>query len=412
MINSILRRIPLFSTLPPAELDALVASLSEKTYPAQSVLIQEGERGDKFYIVLDGQIAILKAMGSDDERLLGLRGVGEFIGEMSLLNRDGLRTASARVHTDARVLEMTRANFDALLTRVPTIAYEMLRVLSARLDEAHNNAIAELMERNRELAEAYAELQAAQEQIIEKEILDRELVQAKEIQESMLPKTLPSLERFEIGARMVPARMIGGDFFDIFSLDSDSLGIAVGDVSGKGIPAALFMALTTRLLKAEARPGVSPEKTLLRVNQHLLEMNTRGMFVTLLYGVLNQKTREIVCVRAGHEYPLMWDDDRRPIQIAHDRGNPLGIFHSPLLDIQKFTLPQGSTLLLYSDGVTEAYNEEEELFGVECIEAIVPDLLKNSAQKICNLILERLNVYHGDLPQSDDITVLTLKAIA
>ena len=173
MINSILSAIPLFSTLPPTELDALAASLSDKKYPAQTVLLSEGECGDKFFIVLDGQIAILKAMGSDDERLLGLRGVGEFIGEMSLLNRDGRRTASARVHTDARLLEMTRADFDALLTRVPTIAYEMLRVLSARLDEAHNNAIAELMERNRELAEAYAELQAAQEQIIEK-VTDRE----------------------------------------------------------------------------------------------------------------------------------------------------------------------------------------------------------------------------------------------
>jgi len=410
MVNSFLSAIPLFSTLPPTELDALAASLNEKIYPAQTVLLSEGECGDKFFIVLDGQIAILKAMGSDDERLLGLRGVGEFIGEMSLLNRDGRRTASARVHTDARLLEMTRADFDALLTRVPTIAYEMLRVLSARLDEAHNNAIAELMERNRELAEAYLELQAAQEQIIEKEILDRELVQAKKIQESMLPKTLPILKSFEIGARMIPARMIGGDFFDIFPLDSDSLGIAVGDVAGKGIPAALFMALTTRLLKAEARPGVSPEKTMLRVNQHLLEMNSRGMFVTLLYGVLKQKTGEFTYARAGHEYPLIWDFNRTLISIDHDRGNPLGLFNTPLLDLQEIKLPRGSTLLLYSDGVTEAYNDEEKLFGMECIEALIPDLLENSAQDICDQLLVKLDIYQGNLPQSDDITLLALKA--
>lgn len=410
MIKSIISRIPLFSTLPPEELDALVASLSEKVYPAQTVLFREGECGDKFYIVLDGQIAILKAMGSKDERLLGLRGVGDFIGEMSLLLQNGRRTASVRVHKDARLLEMTRAEFDALLNRVPTIAYEMLRVLSARLDEAHNKAIADLTKRNRELAEAYAELRAAQEQIIEKEILDRELVQAKEIQESMLPKALPSLENFEVGARMVPARMIGGDFFDVFSLDSDSLGIAVGDVSGKGIPAALFMALSIRLLKAEAHPDVSPEKTMLRVNQHLLEMNTKGMFVTLLYGILKQKTSEFTYVRAGHEYPLMWDQKHRLIPIDHNRGNPLGLFHSPLLDIQEIKVPRGSTLLLYSDGVTEAYNEEEKLFGMECIESIVPDLLENNAQTICDQILSKLNIYQGNLPQSDDITLLALKS--
>lgn len=110
MFKSIISRVPLFSTLPSAELDALASSLSQKVYPAQTVLFREGECGDKFYIVLDGQIAILKAMDSKNERLLGLREVGDFIGEMSLLNQEGRRTASACVYTDARLLEMTRAD--------------------------------------------------------------------------------------------------------------------------------------------------------------------------------------------------------------------------------------------------------------------------------------------------------------
>src|SRR3972149_6424305 len=138
MDKSIIKRVPLFSSLPSTELDLLAAELKERRYPAKTILFREGEHGDKFYIVLDGQIEVLKAMDSTSERLLALRGPGEFIGEMSLLNRDGLRTASARVHSQSRLLELTRANFDDLLARKPTIAYEMLRVLSARLQEAHN----------------------------------------------------------------------------------------------------------------------------------------------------------------------------------------------------------------------------------------------------------------------------------
>jgi len=187
------------------------------------VLFREGEYGDRFYIVVEGQIAILKALDTPNERFLAIRGPGEFIGEMSLLNPDGLRTASVRLHSDARPLEMTRGDFDALLGREPTIAYEMLRVLSNRLRQAHNESIRELKEKNRRLAEAYANLKAAQQQIIQKEILERELLQAREIQESMLPRELPIFEGFDLGARMLPAHMVGGDFFDVIPLDSDNL---------------------------------------------------------------------------------------------------------------------------------------------------------------------------------------------
>src|SRR2546421_644278 len=136
MDTALLKHVPLFVSLPPNELAELAASLHESRYPAGAVLFREGEHGDRFYIVLDGQIAIIKALGSDDERLLGLRGAGEFVGEMSLLSQDGLRTASVRVDGGARVLELTRADFDALLHRYPLLAYEMLRVLSTRLRES------------------------------------------------------------------------------------------------------------------------------------------------------------------------------------------------------------------------------------------------------------------------------------
>ena len=116
MDTALLKHVPLFVSLPPSELADMAVSLQETRYPAGAVLFREGDYGDRFYIVLDGQIAIVKALGSDDERLLGLRGAGEFVGEMGLLNQDGLRTASVRVESDARVIELTRADFERCCT--------------------------------------------------------------------------------------------------------------------------------------------------------------------------------------------------------------------------------------------------------------------------------------------------------
>ena len=410
MDKSLIRQVPLFSTLPPAEIDALAAELQEVDYPAETVLFKEGEYGDKFYIVADGQIEIIKAMDTPNARLLAIRGTGEFIGEMSLLNRDGLRTASARTHTDVRLLEMTRAEFDGLLHREPTIAYEMLRVLSTRLRHAHNESIRDLKEKNRKLAEAYANLKAAQEQIIEKEILERELSQARGIQESMLPRTLPNFAGYQLGARMVPARAVGGDLFDLIPLGSDKLGIVVGDVSGKGVPAALFMALTTSLMRAEARRASSPRRVLNQVNRLLLEMNAQGMFVTMLYGILQGKTREFVYVRGGHEIPLVWDKNGTIVPLEMGSGQPLAILPSPILEPQTLTIPQGGIMLLFTDGVTEARDPQGSFFDETGLESQVPNLLDKSAQEVCDYLIQVLMDYQSTSPQADDITLVTVRA--
>ena len=409
MSESLIGRAPLFAGLPSDELAALDATLQRTSIPAQTVLFREGDRGDHFYVVLDGQIAILKAMDSPDERLLALRGTGDFVGEMSLLNWDGLRSASARVQTDVDVLIFTRAEFDALLHRQPTLVYEMLRVVSTRLRQAQDAAIHDLQEKNRRLEQAYADLQAAQAQIIEKETLERELRLACEIQQSMLPQTLPHMPGLDLGARMLPARIVGGDFYDVVALDSDRLGIAIGDVAGKGMPAALFMALTCSLLRAEAARLTSPEKVLQRVNQHLLGMNAAGMFVTVLYGILDRATREFAYVRAGHELPLIWDMTGTILTPAHGIGHPLAFFPDPLLDVQTVCLPPGGALLLYTDGVTEAMDTQGALFELSRLQAFVCGSQATSAQGLCDDLVQVLMTYHGASPQADDITVLAVR---
>ena len=406
----LLQHVPLLGSLPPGELADIAATLREQRYPAGAVLFHEGDYGDRFYIVLSGRIEIVKALGTADERLLGLRGAGEFVGEMSLLSRDGLRTASVRVYEDARVLELTRADFDALLHRHPLLAYEMLRVLSIRLRESHDLAIRDLHEKNERLAQAYADLQAAQALIIEQETLERELRLARETQESMLPRALPRMAGFDIGARMVAARQVGGDFYDVIPLGPDRLGVVIGDVSGKGMPAALFMALVSSLLRVEAQRNDTPEQVLRVVNQHLLSHDARSMFVTVLYGVLCRDSGEFAFVRAGHELPLLLGAGGERLTPEMGRGHPLGLFPAPLLDAQTVRLPPGGTLLLYTDGVTEAMDACDELFGSQRIVEAVRGARDASAQQLCDRLVQAVADYHGPAAQADDITLLAVRA--
>ena len=381
--HALLQKVPLFADLSPVGIEALTDLLQEKAYPTQTVLFEEGDHGDRFYVVETGEITIIKAMDTPQERVLAVRGAGEFIGEMSLLSHEGARTASARVEAGSRLLEMRRADFDAFLHRVPAIAYEMLAVLSDRLDEAHNASIRDLTEKNRQLEEAYASLKAAQQQIIEKEILERELEQARQIQQSMLPARLPKIKGYDLGAGSEAARMIGGDFYDFIPLGADRLGLVIGDVSGKGVSAALFMAQTLSLLQVQARLHREPVRVLRDVNQELLDRNTSDMFVTLLYGILHLSSGQLVYARAGHLPPALWDRDGSALSTPLGRGQILGVLPNIELERMSLTIPPGGILLLYTDGVTEAQNPQGAFLDEAGLYSWVPSHLSQPAQSLC-----------------------------
>ena len=408
-VPSTIGSVPLFAGLPAQEIERLAATLKVESIGAGAILFSEGERGDRFYVLLDGEIAIVKALGTDDERLVGIRGPGEFVGEMSLLHADGLRTASVLVRSAARALMLTRADFDALLHRHPALAYTMLRVMSERLSDSHTLAIQDLHEKNRRLAEAYAELQAAQPRLIEQEALARELRLAGNIQASMLPQRLPHLPCCDLAAHMTPARVVGGDFFDVIELDDDRLALAVGDVSGKGMPAALVMALAISLLRAEAVRSDSPVETVLALNRHLLNNNVGSMFVTLLYAIYRYSTRELTYARAGHDLPVVLDAHGAPVPIVRGTGQPIGLFDTPLIDGQSLIVPPGGSVLLYSDGVTESTNRDYELFGRERTVATASAYAQASATELCAALLDALAAHHGESPQDDDLTLLVMR---
>jgi len=403
-------RVPLFASLPGGELEYLAATLRPLEVAPGTILFCEGDYGDRSYVIVAGQFEVIEAMGAADERLVGVRGPGEFIGEMSLLNLDGRRTATVRAASHARLLEMTRGEFDALLHRQPMMAYEMVQVLNARLDASHHNAIRDLEEKNRQLMQAYEELEAAQAQIIEKGKLEQELQVAHKIQMSILPRRLPNVKGFDFGARIRPMRAVGGDFFDFIPLDNGTIGIAVGDASGHGVPAALLMALTVTLLRAEACRDCSPGRVLAGVNRQLLNLNDEGMFVTILYGVLNCATHEFTYTRAGHELPVLCSADGQLNNPVSGRGQLLGLFADPMLDEQTVTLGPGSLLLVYTDGVIEARDEHAVAFGEERLREAVCTSHQLPAQLVCDRVLEQLTTYSGIDAQRDDITLVCVLA--
>jgi phosphoserine phosphatase RsbU/P len=409
MKQEVIAHVPFFAALPQAEIDYLAESLRPCELPAGTLLFQEDRLADQFYIVLNGQVEIIKALGTGDERALGLRGPGSFLGEMSLLSATQRYTASVRACTEVQLLEMTRSDFDALLHRQPSLAYNLLKVMSARLNESENHTIRDLQEKNRQLAQAYEELKAAQVQLIEKEKLEAELKIARDLQRSILPRVKPRLPGLDFGMLIEPMTSVGGDFFDFIELDREWVGLVVGDVSDHGVPAAIFMALTYSLLRAEAFRAASPAEALRAVNQQLLDMNASGMFVTVLYGILNRVTRDFQFARAGHDLPLILNAQREALNLVAGQGQLLGLFPNPLIDEQCLTLPADSLIVMYTDGVTEAMGSTGDLFGEERLRTVLYAGRNPTAQAACEAVLAEVRAFSDYAAQRDDITLIALQ---
>jgi serine phosphatase RsbU (regulator of sigma subunit) len=327
---------------------------------------------------------------------------------MSLFDLKKRRSATVRAKSRSTLLKMSHSSFRTLLHHQPDLAFEVTRQFSQRLRNTDNAIIQGLQEKNRQLAAAYAELQAAQVQIIEKEKLERELQVAHEIQESILPHCLPVIPGIDTGVMMHPARAVGGDLYDLIALNNNCLGIVIGDVSDKGVPAAIFMALARSLLRAEASRMAPPAMVLREVNRHLLDMNTAGLFITVIYGVLDLDNRQFTYVRAGHEIPFFFRMDGTEILPGNGRGQPLGLFDDVILEELSVAIPPGSRIVLYTDGATDAVNPENERFGRERLRKSMQRHLLSSAQDFCIAIFQAITRFQNGASQADDMALVAI----
>ena len=408
MDPKLLSNVQLFKNLPGSELQKLADRMSPLDIPAGSVLFLEGDPGDNFYVVAEGALEVIKAAGTPDERLIAVRKQGEFIGELSLLNPEGTRMASVSTISGARLWQLSRKDFDSVIHQNPLMAYEMVRELSKRLTTAHETTIRDLQKKNQELTIAYHDLKEAQDQIIIKERLEKELEVAKDIQKSILPESIPPCGEIQFGAILQPARFVGGDFYDIFPLEDGTFGVMIGDVADKGVPSALVMAQTHALIYAEACRNQSPGEVLQKVNEHILEINRSGLFVTAVYGVVDPKKRTFRFARAGHEILLVKTNDRLPQPIPHLQGQPLGLFEEPVFDIQEINLLPGISLLLYTDGLLDVRSEDGGQFGMDRLVEAFAQVEQQDPQAVCNYLWDRLSTFQGNTAQYDDVTMIVI----
>ena len=238
--------------------------------------------------------------------------------------------------------------------------------------------------------------------------LENELDIASKIQQSILPGQFPTPPGFQVFANMEPARNVGGDFYDVIRLENGRMGLAIADVSGKGVPAALFMMSSRTLLKGTAIGGADPAEVLTQVNDLLCEQNEAAMFVTVLYAVYDPERGEFTYACGGHDPPLVVHADGSLTSLPLTGGLALGV--APGFQYGQRTVPvaPGDTLVLYTDGVTEAMNSGNEQFGLERLREIFTGAPPKSVREAIDSIFAAVSDFAGDAPQFDDVTCLAV----
>jgi serine phosphatase RsbU (regulator of sigma subunit) len=258
------------------------------------------------------------------------------------------------------------------------------------------------------LQEKIDQLQAAQIELVRKERLERELELARQVQQNLLPRTFVQFPGYAFAAKNESARRVGGDFYDVFRIGDRHCGIVIADVSDKGMPAALFMALTRSLLLAEARRELSPRQVLTNVNRLLLELGERDMFVTVFYGVLDKTANTMTYARAGHERPLLLRHGK--VQTLPGEGRFLGFWDQPPLSLseEQLTLQHGDRLVLYTDGLLDALNPADDAFGRERLVQLLHHSAHRSPAEICEETFSALALFQGNTEQFDDMAMLVV----
>ena len=240
--------------------------------------------------------------------------------------------------------------------------------------------------------------------------LQQELEIARQVQLAILPKEFPPDARVAVHGQMTPAREVGGDFFDYFMIDDTTLGFVVADVSGKGVPAALFMAISRTLLRSTALFERSPASSIRRLNDLLAAENEQVLFVTLFYGVLDLNTGRVSYVNAGHNLPYHITRAGEVTTVPSTRGMAVAVLEGFVFVEGELQLAPGDTLFLYTDGVNEAFDVDEQPYGEERLETLLKSGASDwSVHDLSERVLASVHVFERGAPQADDITCLTLR---
>ena len=392
--NAFISRQYLCKRIPYESVERVLRNCDINILSPGEVLLEPGQDNHYLYLLKDGRLQVrLESADSD----LGFPiEPGECVGEMSII--DG-KPVSAFVVAEqpSEVVAIPNNVFWQDLAPVPGVARNLMQLLAERMRKRIDVTVRAL------------------EQQLRLEHLERELDVAKDIQASMLPRQVPLFPdhpRADVYAVMKPAREVGGDFFDAFPLDENRICIAVGDVSGKGVPAALFMVRTLTELRTVLHRGDSLARAIARLNVSLCQNNDRCMFVSLFVGILDTSNGCLRYANCGHNPPLVGSGDAGYEFLDLADGIIAGVEEHAVYAEQELTLAPGARLVLYTDGVTEAQRKDKQFFTEKRLQSLLSDMEPQDAFGTVQNVQRAVEAFTGDAPQFDDITLLVLRYAA
>ncbi len=358
----------------------IVPYMTKVRFKKGEYLFRKGDKADSIYYLKKGALRLV-------ERDLVLT-AGSVIGETGILSPMKERTISVVCEEDSDIFALEEHKAVDLFYEKPSLLFELIQISIHRTLE--NLTVT----------------------VVEKERIEADLRVAHDIQESMLPRVFPPFpERkdFDIFASMEAAREVGGDFFDFFFIDENKLFFIIGDVSGKGVPAALFMAIAKTVLKTEALRCLSADEILYNANNIIAPDNHAAMFVTILCAILNTKTGEIEFGNAGHNPPLIYKDGKDFEFHKLPKNFVVGPMENIAFSPGKMILNQNDVVFFYTDGVTEAMNPKEQLYSEQRLQECLSKIKDHDVTEMIHGVRKDVRRFAQSSPQSDDITMLALK---
>lgn len=392
--HGFLSRSEVFHDVPYSVLEDLIDRFPIQQFATETMLLKPGDRNDDVFVVLSGRLKIGLGIPSHGE-FIDI-GVGGCVGEMSVVDNQPV-SAHVIAETDTKLLLVDGISFVDDLLVLPKVSRNLL------------SALAERMRRSNELIIKRVRIEA------EMEHLQRELAVAKEIQESLLPPEplFPDDGRLDCKGRMITAKEVGGDFYDVFFLDPDNLFFVIGDVCGKGLPAALFMVRAISALRAQSGgnhldTGYVAE-VIERLNTQLCTYNNKQQFLTAFCGILNLPTDTIHYLNAGHNAPTI-AQRHGEFGYLEEPINPIvGMIEGLTYRSGTVTLPPGGMLLLYTDGVTEAETHDMSMYGEDRLLHCLNTSTSRLSSDLVTAVFASVHEFAAGAPQSDDITVLAIR---
>ena len=387
-----LQKTELFSELPEAELKAISQIANEVAYPADSMLFEEGDEGDSLYLIVDGKVSIIKA-GTE---VLFFDEKGYCLGEIALIDNKP-RSATVKTVKPTQFLRITRNDFYNAMAREPRIGSGMFRVLNDKI--------------RRDL-----EIQMS---AIRKEIAQEESMRlAAEVQQSLLPNQEISHPRVRTAGYCQPANSVGGDYYDYLELTENRVAIFIGDVMGHGYHSAMVAAMTKSCLQTQSRFDASVPEVMNAITRVIEKDSQAFIYMTCCYLIIHSDNR-LEYANAGHPQMLLYraepnsgnGEGEEPLELK-SAFQPVGIsIVQPPSQYQstEMTWCPGDLLVLYSDGITEAFNPNVEMYGLERLKALISKTRHLSPDEIKTEILSDLHAYQQGESTNDDITLVVAK---